>query len=82
MLVAGFKNSYADTSLFILNIGGNTLYLLIYVDDIILTGNHSVHVDRFVESLANRFSLKDLGPLSYFFGVEVVPHKHGILLSQ
>jgi len=82
LLAAGFKNSYADTSLFVLHTGGNILYLLIYVDDIILTGNNSAHVESFVASLANRFSLKDLGPLSYFLGVEVVPHKHGILLSQ
>ncbi|KAK0574940.1 hypothetical protein LWI29_031289 [Acer saccharum] len=82
LLTVGFKNSYTDTSLFALNSGGNLLYLLIYVDDIILTGNNSAHVDRFVDTLAQRFSLKDLGPLSYFLGVEVVPHKHGILLSQ
>ncbi|KAI9192318.1 hypothetical protein LWI28_021132 [Acer negundo] len=82
LLAAGFKNSYADTSLFVLNTGGTILYLLIYVDDIILTGNNSAHVDRFVDTLAQRFSLKDIGPLSYFLGVEVLPHKHGALLSQ
>ena len=82
MLTAGFKNSYADTSFFVLNNGGNILYLLIYADDIILTCNNSVYVDQFVASLALRFSLKDLGSLSYFLGVEVVPHKSGILLSQ
>ncbi|KAI9160575.1 hypothetical protein LWI28_009567 [Acer negundo] len=82
LLTAGFKNSYADTSLFVLNTCGNILYLLIYVDDIILTGNNSAHMDRFVDILAQRFSLKDLGPLSYFLGVEVIPQKHGVLLSQ
>ncbi|KAL6337787.1 hypothetical protein AAG906_039745 [Vitis piasezkii] len=39
-------------------------------------------VSQFVDYLAQRFSLKDLGPLSYFLGVEVVPHCLGILLSQ
>ncbi|KAK0573321.1 hypothetical protein LWI29_006391 [Acer saccharum] len=82
LLAAGFKNSYADTSLFVLNTGGTILYLLIYVDDIILTGNNSAHVDRFVDTLAQRFSLKDLGPLSYFLGVKVLLHKHGALLTQ
>ncbi|KAL6321984.1 hypothetical protein AAG906_035903 [Vitis piasezkii] len=37
---------------------------------------------NFVDYLAQRFSLKDLGPLSYFLGVEVVPHRLGILISQ
>ncbi|KAI9156543.1 hypothetical protein LWI28_008344 [Acer negundo] len=82
LLVVGFKNSYTDTSLFVLNTGGTILYLLIYVDDIILTGNNSAHVDQFVNTLAQRFSLKDLGPFSYFLGVKVLPYKHGTLLSQ
>lgn len=39
-------------------------------------------VTEFVSILANHFSLKDLGTLSYFLGIEVVPKKHGMLLSQ
>ena len=58
------------------------MYLLIYVDDIILTGNSDTLVSQLVDYLAQRFSLKDLGQLSYFLGVEVVPHRLGILLSQ
>jgi hypothetical protein len=52
------------------------------VDDIIVTGNSDNILSVFVSSLAKRFSLNDLGNLSYFLGVEVLPHKHGILLSQ
>ena len=79
---SGFKNSHSDTSLFILHTGTNLLYLLVYVDDIIITGNSNDLVSQVVECLAQRFSLKDLGPLSYFLGVEVVHHRHGLLLSQ
>ncbi|KAK0576029.1 hypothetical protein LWI29_010847 [Acer saccharum] len=82
LITSGFTNSYADTSLFVLKTGGALLYLLIYVDDIILTGSSTTQVEQFVDTLARRFSLKDLGSLSYFLGVEVLPHKHGILLSQ
>ena len=58
------------------------MYHLVYVDDVILTGSNDTLVSQFVDYLAQRFSLKDLGPLSYSLGVEVVPHRLGILLSQ
>jgi histone deacetylase 1/2 len=82
LLAAGFTNSHSDTSLFTRATGNNLLYLLVYVDDIIFTGNNADFVSQFVTRLAQRFSLKDLGNLSYFLGVEVVPHPSGILLSQ
>ncbi|KAA8525964.1 hypothetical protein F0562_007936 [Nyssa sinensis] len=61
---------------------GHIIYLLVYVDDLIITGNNPQLVDSFVITLAHRFSIKDLGQLSYFLGVEVIPNQHGILLSQ
>ncbi|RVW83187.1 Retrovirus-related Pol polyprotein from transposon RE1 [Vitis vinifera] len=81
-IASGFHNSHADTSLFVLNTSGNLLYLLVYVDDIILTGNDDTMVHKFMQLLAHQFSLKDLGHLSYFLGVEVIPNDHGILSSQ
>ena len=52
------------------------------MDDTILTGNDDTMVHKFMQLLAHQFSLKDLGHLSYFLGVEVIPNDHGILLSQ
>ena len=82
LIALGFHNSHVDTSLFVLNGGVNLLYLLVYVDDIILTGNDDTMVHKFMQLLAHQFSLQDLGHLSYFLGVEVIPNDHGILLSQ
>lgn len=82
LLHSGFRNSHADTSLFVLHSNGHLLYLLVYVDDLIITGDSTSLVDWFVNLLANRFSLKDLGLLSYFLGVEVVPNTNGLFLSQ
>lgn len=82
LLDSGFNNSNSNTSLFVLHNNHYILYLLVYIDDIILTGNNDVVVSQFVECLAQQFSLKEFGSLSYFFGVEVVPHHLGILLSQ
>lgn len=82
LLQFGFQNSYADTSLFVFHAEGYTMYLLVYVDDLILTGDNATKVNHFINTLAQRFSIKDLGFLTYFLGVEVVPNKQGLLLSQ
>jgi hypothetical protein len=83
LYTSGFSNSLADTSLFIFHQNSHLIYLLVYVDDIIVTGDNENAVNKFIHCLAARFSLKDLGPLTYFLGVEVQPHPAGgMLLSQ
>lgn len=82
LLSLGFVNSTADASLFIYKKPEVTLYLLVYVDDIIMTGNSSAELSKLIATLAARFSLKDLGCLSYFLGVEVIPSAAGMFLSQ
>lgn len=82
MLAANFVPSKADCSLFIRRSGGHLLYVLVYVDDIIITGTDSVAIDRFVKDLDIHFSLKDLGQLNYFLGIEVTSTLHGVFLSQ
>lgn len=72
----GFKNSVVDNSLvdnslFILQMQSHILYLLIYVDDIIVTGNNETLTNKFVDTLARRFTIKDLEDLSYFLEIEV-----------
>ena len=57
-------------------------YLLVYVDDIILTGDDAGAVEKFIHILSQQFSLKDLGSLSYFLRVEVTPHTQGLFLCQ
>ena len=58
------------------------LLVLIYVDDIIITGNDSRAVTRLIQELGREFSLKDLGPLHYFLGVECHRTPSGLFLSQ
>ena len=52
-----------------------------YVDDIIVTGSNVARINEFVTTLAQRFSIKDLGNLSYFLGVEVLPYSADLFLS-
>ena len=81
LIESGFTNSHADTSLFILHSGDITIYLLVYVDDIIITGTNTNIIQRYIDLLAQRFSIKDLGALSYFLGIEVFTTPFGVLLT-
>ncbi|KAD4586330.1 hypothetical protein E3N88_23931 [Mikania micrantha] len=77
-----FRGSTTDPSLFIYSSRGTILYMLIYVDDIILTGNNPTDIDRVVHNLKQTFAVQDMGPLSYFFGIEVIHQGLDIVLSQ
>jgi histone deacetylase 1/2 len=62
--------------------GSITIYLLLYVDDIIVIDSSSKVVEALLADLKKDFSLKDLGDLSYFLGIEVKKVADGIVLSQ
>lgn len=68
LVTQGFGKSDSDTSLFNFHNSGLTIYILVYVDDIIVTGNSDRGVRQIINALAQLFSLKDLGHLNYFFG--------------
>lgn len=78
----GFKGSHTDPSLFILSTKGTQVYMLVYVDDIILTGNNPGAIDQIVRSLSQTFALQDMGALSYFLGVSVAYDGPNLFLSQ
>ncbi|KAI3518158.1 hypothetical protein L1887_06607 [Cichorium endivia] len=78
----GFRHSSSDHSLFIYQHGGETAYLLLYVDEILLTTSSSALKTRLMSQLAKEFAMKDLGPLSYFLGISVTRQDGGLFLSQ
>lgn len=82
ILSLGFFCSSVDSSLFICHNSLGTLILLLYVDDIILTGSNPTFLDNFIQKLEAEFALKDLGFLHYFLGVEVRQFPRCIFLSQ
>jgi len=53
----GFQTSKSDPSFFIYHSGNITTYFLVYVDDLLLTGNNSTFLQLFIEALSKRFSL-------------------------
>jgi hypothetical protein len=58
------------------------IYLLVYVEDILLTGCNSILLHRLITLLQSKFKLRDLGSVHFFLGIEVKPTAMGILLSQ
>jgi hypothetical protein len=69
-------------SLFIYKKEQVTIFMLIYVDDLIVTSSSSEAVTALLQDLKKEFALKDLGDLHYFLGIEVQREKDGIVLSQ
>ena len=77
-----FKQSNSDHTLFIKYKVGKVVVLLVYVDDMIITGNDEEEITRLQKELATEFEMKNLGGLKCFLGIEVVRSKQGIFLSQ
>lgn len=78
----GFRQSCSDYSLFTLRTTTVHLVVLVYVDDLIVSGNDSEAILRFKLYLHRCFHMKDLGRLKYFLGVEVARSPKGIYLCQ
>ncbi|GJW40939.1 ribonuclease H-like domain-containing protein [Tanacetum coccineum] len=79
---AGFYHSKTDSSLFIFYKGPDTTYLLLYVDDIILTAFSTLLLQHIFSLLHVEFAMTDLGPLNYFLGIFATRTTSGIFLSQ
>ncbi|XP_068661887.1 uncharacterized mitochondrial protein AtMg00810-like [Aristolochia californica] len=78
----GFHCSHADPSLFVFHRHSNILYLLLYVNNIIIMGNNPSLLDSFATKLHSEFATKNLRSLSYFLGLEATPTADGLFLSQ
>ena len=78
----GFAASATDTSLFVYKEGAATAYLLLYVDDIILTASSTDLLRRLTGLLHSEFAMTDLGDLHHFLGISVTRSSDGLFLSQ
>ncbi|KAM1532251.1 hypothetical protein PS2_006260 [Malus domestica] len=67
----GFKASQANPSLFVQHSSNGTIVLLLYVDDVILTGSSSELISTVIKGLTEEFDMKDLGQLNYFLGLQI-----------
>jgi hypothetical protein len=78
----GFVEAESDTSLFIFRCGTDTVYLLLYVDDIVLTASSTTLLRQTISAIKQEFGMKDLGTLHHFLGVSVQHQVDGLFLTQ
>ena len=70
------------TRCFICILHSRYIYLVVYVDDIVITGNDQDGITNLKQHLFKHFQTKDLGKLKYFLGIEVAQSSSGIAISQ
>jgi hypothetical protein len=78
----GFVKAKSDMSLFIYCRGADMAFLLLYVDDIVLTASSPSFLHRIIAALRREFSMTDMGPLHHFLGVSVQRQGDSLFLSQ
>ena len=78
----GFQPSIYDNSLFHSWKNGHLVLVLVYVDDILITGDSSALIHSMIQALTSRFALKTLGSISYFLRFEAFRDNFGLYLNQ
>jgi hypothetical protein len=78
----GFVEAKSDTSIFIYRRDDDTVFLLLYVDDIVLTASTTDLLQRTIVALQREFAMKDLGPLQHFLGITAERRPQGLFLHQ
>ena len=78
----GFSSCYTDTALFVKKSDAGIVILLLYVDDMLITGDDTKGIKSIKSILTSKFEMSDLGFLTYFLGIEVAYSQRGYFLSQ
>ena len=78
----GYRQTNSDHTLFLKKLQGKITTLIVYVDDMVVTGNDPEEREALQDYLSREFEMKDLGPLKYFLGIKVSRSDKGIFLSQ
>eukprot|EP00253_Pinus_taeda_P008239 PITA_08239 len=79
---SSFSRCHSDNTVYTKKVGKSLIILVLYVDDLILTGSDPNLINHAKSSLKKKFEMTDLGHLHYFLGLQVLQSKEGISLSQ
>ena len=83
LLKHDFKKSLSESTLYIRNSNFDYIVVLLYIDDLFVTGNNPSMIDKFKAEMMKVFeTLTDLGEMSYFLGMEVQQNQRGIFICQ
>lgn len=82
LLTIGFEASKANPSLFYISTSTGPIFLLLYVDDIIISGSNVGFIGDPVNNLKIEFEMTDFGELSLFLGLKITRHSPGIYVHQ
>ncbi|XP_026395729.1 uncharacterized protein LOC113290334 [Papaver somniferum] len=82
VLQFGFTQSAYDSSMFTRSTAQGMVILLLYVDDMVITGDDMKGITALKTHLCSCFEMKDLGSLCYFLGLEVDPSSDECFISQ
>ena len=78
----GYMASHYDSALFLRRTDKGTILLLLYVDDMIITGDDLSGIQELKDFLSQQFEMKDLGHLSYFLGLEITHSTDELYITQ
>eukprot|EP00253_Pinus_taeda_P012379 PITA_12379 len=82
LLDTSFSRCHSNDTIYTKKVGKSLIILVLYVDDLILTGSDPNLINHVKSNLKKQFEMTDLGHLHYFLGLQVLQSKEGISLSQ
>ena len=74
--------SKSDNSLYIRSSSESPIVIILYVDDLVIGGEHLININKVKSLLSDNFEMTNMKELHYFLGIEVIRTPAGIMISQ
>jgi hypothetical protein len=75
-----FSKALFEATLYIKKTNNDNLIISLYVDDLLVTGSNTQQVEEFTQKMMQAFEMTDLGPMTYFLGMEIKQNKNEIFI--